>query len=475
LFTRELYDMTLTNDIANRLFNNITASGFGSDRTFTATLRAVLHKRLPTDKTLHLAMVPLANYCMTADMITESICQNDLRHTYAIYIVYPQDKQYGNQMIESVRSGIGKGKQYLDTYSLQEDLRLFYIKKMDGLFYTNSFSTIIFVDYLDIRRLHALQMMIPKYVPELFANNPLTLEETELLKSLGLRGHSEYERLIEAFARTLDMRNEIIRTRLQGFETVFEREQVTQLTREIEIYRRDYQTMLTNLRNTSNTIQSKQILLSGLQSKINDEHESELMDYFLCNKQLSVIYVEGTSLEFVVHGYADVFNEEAFDTCVNNMNSYLYKNIGSGITKEEMQKLYLSVFGENGTYKLRMCAAYRADMKNSITPIMDYAFPPESKNYLPNPHVQEYGCIGSYASRFMEYMHNNRDYVGAINQASLSARNLNFYDSTVMASFVSTLSATTVRCIEDSDGSLMTPKEAIKRMEGAEIWQKQSE
>jgi len=465
--------MTLANEIADRLFDNISAHHF-MDQTFKATLRAVLHGRLPNDESLHLALVPLANYCITPDIITERIRQNDFGHTYAIYIVYPQDKQYGDQMLEAVRSGSGKGHRYLDTYAPREDLRVFYIKMLNGLFYTNGFSAIIFLDSLDIRRYHALQMMIPKYLPQLFTDNPLTEMETALLKSLGGRGHAEYERLIEQFAQRFDLRSEMIRTRLKGFETVFERERMQQVTQTITTYQREYQIYLTNLRDKLNMIQEQQVILAGLQSQIDGiGDDSELMEYFLCNKQLSIIRVTGTELEFVVHGYADVYDEEAFETYAGNLNSDLYNQLGSGVTKKEMQSLYQAIFS-NGKYKLRLCAAYRADMKNAIKPVMDYVFPPESQTYLPNPHIQQYGCIGGYASRFVEYM-SKRDYVGAIDQAVVSARNLNFYDSAVMSAFAKNLSRTTIKCIEDADGTLMTPREAIKELTEVAVCQSPSE
>jgi len=283
------------------------------------------------------------------------------------------------QLLEMARTYFGAGKRYFDTYALQEDLRVFYIKKLNGLFYTNNSSTVIFVDSLDFRKFHALQMMIPKYWPALFADNPLTPEEAELLKSLGLRSSAEYERLIEEFTQQFDMRGEIIRTRLKGFETVFEQERAQQIQQEIETHQSEYQTILANLRNTSRIIQDKQIILAGLQCQIEETRESELMAYFLCNKNLSVIKVQGTTLEFVVHGYADVFDEEAFETYCNNTDSYLYQNVS--VSKEQLQQLYRAIFSEK-VYKLRLCGAYRADMKNNLTPVENYTFPPESHTYV---------------------------------------------------------------------------------------------
>jgi hypothetical protein len=217
------------------------------------------------------------------------------------------------------------------------------------------------------------------------------------------------------------------------------------------------------LRELSGKIQDYQYILAGLECAIKESGDSELMEYFMCNKNLSVIKVCGTSVEFVSHGYADVYDSDAFEQYVRNHNGYMYSRLDSAVTRQRMEMLYRAIFSE-GVYKLRMCAAYNADVKNGLTGLPDYSFPPESRTYLPNPHIQNHGCTGSYDARFLEYIH-RKDYIGAIEQAAVSGRNLNFYDSAAMSSFAESLSGTTVRCIEKQDGTLMTPHEAIKELE----------
>jgi len=145
----------------------------------------------------------------------------------------------------------------------------------------------------------------------------------------------------------------------------------------------------------------------------------------------------------------------------------MYSRVNPDITKPQMEKLYRAIFSD-GRYKLRFCAAYTADMKTGLRAMSHYTFPLESKSYLPNPHIQQYGSIGSYAGRFQEYMR-KRDYVGAIDQAVVSARNLNFYDSTVIGEFSKMLSYSGTKCIEKFDGTLLTPMEAITELEGGSV------
>ena len=481
MFSKELGNITLASDIADNLFHNITANSYGIDKSFAATLRALLRKRLPDGQSVRVSLVPLSYSQRNLSSVSPDTCMaafmNDIenvsiRETSRIRIVYPLNKDAGSQILGIVQATAGK---HLARYAVQKDLQLFYIKMLDGLFYIDAEcrDAIIFVDSLDIKKFHALQMMISKYLPWLFEDSPLSMEETALLKSLGSRSPIEYERLIEEFAQQLDMRSEIIRSRLSGFETVFERIQIEEASQNIARHEQAYQEYLDGIRMTLDTIRQQQILLAGLKCRISDTSgESEIMEYFLCNKNLSVMCVNGTEIEFVVHGYADIYDADAFEIYVLNHAGYLYSSIDSRISKPQMERLYRAIFSE-GIYKLRVCAAYRADMRNSIKPARDYSFPTESTTYFPNPHIQRFGCIGGYASRFQEYMH-KRDYVGAIDQAAVSARNLNFHDSTVMEQLAQELSRTAIRCIEDESGAFMTPIEAINKLEGGASCQDQS-
>jgi len=38
-----------------------------------------------------------------------------------------------------------------------------------------------------------------------------------------------------------------------------------------------------------------------------------LMEYFMCNKNLSIVQVRGTAVEFIAHGYVDVYDLDAFE------------------------------------------------------------------------------------------------------------------------------------------------------------------
>jgi len=475
LFSKGIYSTTLTSEVADKLFSNVTAIS-SLDSSFVATMRALLRKRLSQSEYVHLNCKEIQHSKNNLIFASTSDCMNIfapdaiLKSTalgHSITIVYTTQSDSGEIMLETIKANAGVGKRYMSNFTRRDDLQVFYVRKAKALFYTDKTgrNTIIFAERLELKHFHVLQMLIPKYLPSLFDNSPLSEQETLLLKSLGNKSAVEYEILIEKFAREFDIRTEIIRSKLTGFETVFEKLRADEIRKEIQSHKDDYNHYLFMIREVSNKIQESTYTLAGLESTINEHsNDSELMEYFMCNKNLSLVRVVGTIIEFVAHGYADNYDIDAFEQYVPNHKGYMYSGLHPDVSKHQMEKLYRAIFSEN-KYKLRICAGFTADIKSGLKGLRSYIFPPESQTYLHNPHIQEYGCIGTYEGRFIEYMQ-KRDYVGGIEQAIVSARNLNFYDSTVMAYFAAELSCTTISCLEKPDGTLLTPKKAISELEG---------
>ena len=482
MFNKIINSITLTSEVADRLFSNVTDMGT-PDQSFLATLRALLRTRLQQNeevrlynRTFHITIETIASMTPSRfmDLFSIETSRNVLWTGYSISIISTTNADTGAAMLDKIRANAGNGKRYMSDYTRHDDLQVFFGKRVNALFYrhTNERNIIIFVDKLELKHFHALQMMIPKYLPSLFADNPLSEKETELLKSTGNKSAGVYEMLIEDFAKHLDLRVEIIRSKLAGFETAYESTRIDELKKEISRHENDYGSYLSSLQELTEKIQNCKYTLAGLECAIKEHSgDSELMEYFMCNKNLSIVNVSGATIEFIAHGYADIYDEDAFERYVANHNGYMYSNLNSSVTKPQMELLYRAIFGSQ-KYKLRMCAAYIAGVVSGLSAKRGFLYPLESQTYLPNPHIQFHGCIGGYSARFLEYM-KKRDYVGAIDQACVSGRNLNFYDSAAISTLARELSGSKLSCIEKQDGSLLTPMEAIRELEGGAVCQDQ--
>jgi len=311
MFNKGIYGTTLASEVADRLFSNITAID-APDQSFLATLRVLLRKRLPQDERLRLVCRELhfTEYEFTTNTASQRmnmIMPDVFRHSttlgHSIYIIHTTHSDAGTKMLEFVKNNVGKNKRHLSNFNRRDDLQVFYARKVNALFYTDiaEQNTVIFTNKLELKHFHALQMLIPKYLPLLFAGNPLTEMETALLKSTGRKSAAEYEALLAEFAKSLDIRAEIIRSKLAGFETVFERMRANEIRSEINSHQSDYEHYLSLMRDVANKIQECQYSLAGIECAINRQtDDSELMEYFMCNKNLSIIQVCGTAIEVSV-------------------------------------------------------------------------------------------------------------------------------------------------------------------------------
>ena len=473
MFSKKIQDTLLTSDEADKLFPNITATNV-PDQSFLATLRALLLRRLPRDETVHLACRVLQ---LDAVNVSDAVILQYINlfiteksdyakpNKHSIFILAVSNPEAGEKMLGIIQSHIGFGKKHLINYTRCDDLRVFYARKMKALFYMDESktTTLIFLDILGMKHFHVLQMMIPRYLPLVFANSPLADAETALLKSMGNKSSDEYETWITEFTKILDLRSELIRNELTGFETVFERMRADELRKEIASFQADYKHHVAMMRSAFHEMQDRKYSLAGLECAIReDSSESELLEYFICNKHLTLLQVKDTAVSFIVHGYADVYDLDAFERYVGNHRGYMYSSMNSAVTRTQLEKLYRAIFSEY-RYKLRLCAAFSADVVNGLKALRNHTFTKESLTFLPNPHIQQFGCVGGYAGQFQEYIQRH-DYVGAIDQAVVSTRNLNFYDSAVMTSFAKTLSTTALECLERADKTLVSPLAAIKEM-----------
>lgn len=123
---------------------------------------------------------------------------------------------------------------------------------------------------------------------------------------------------------------------------------------------------------------------------------------------------------------------------------------------------------EEPVLRIKFCAAYRFDLDGNVHAqghhnFDDYKF----AEYMPNPHIDRYRCMGGY-ERTINCLLGNRDYIGALEQCIASCKSLNWGDSTVMAAFMGTMwedNGCARRCIELPDGRVVNPIEAIRWVE----------
>lgn len=476
MFKQSVSSTMLTSEAANIFFPHITGEMYGSDQTFLATVRALVAPRMPEGESIHVSF-GRSDYNAaivsetSARRMVEMICGNMYRGAGQIYIHNLANRDEANNIanMELLK------RQFCEVYAgwqYHEKISTFYQKSFKVICFINpeSKSASLFVEQLNLQKLHYLQMSILAFLPWYF-DPEKGMNETEmaLVHSLRERSSAKYESLIAELSKQYDFEAGRIRKLLQGFETKFERMECDRVRRDISRVDND----LTNLdRQYADYLRRRNdlcIRLLGLERRIEEGVESELMEYFLCNRKLVLENIDNTYMYFAVRDYLSYFDEDAAATYIKNRNGYFYRSCNSSMTKDGMEKLLTAIFVDQ-TIKVRFCAAYYFDLNGSVTAQSGHRFGPEFNGYRPNPHINDYSCMGNYKPAINTAL-KNRDYITALEQCVASAKSLNFHDGTVMGAFTEQFTAnggSSYKAIELPDGSIVSPREAIKWIEAQE-------
>lgn len=483
MFKTAITTNDLVNDTANSFFRNIYGDPYNNDISFVSTLRALVAPRMSEDDQLSVrfqrtsysasAIGEIATTSMVRS-ICEYFCADDVGSIYIHSFENPaQDSNYA--CLELMKSTFCKT--YHGWHRL-EKVTEFYKKQFLTMCFINpeKKSVAIFIDSMDMRKMHYLQCSIFAFLPWYFDPKKGVSEiEMELINSLREKTSGKYEDVIARIASQYDFRTARIRQLLSGFETNFERIECDKIRDQLDMVRNNIESLNNQIGVLLYTKNDLDIKLLGLETKIsNSSEDSEIMEYFLCNDRLVLMSVTDTSMLFGVKTYIEYFNEDMVESVLRNKNSYIYAPDGRScnryIPAESMEKLIKAIFIDQ-TLRIRVCAAYKFDLNGSVSARQHFNFDHNFHDCMPNPHIDGYRCLGNYQKTINELLA-KRDYITAIEQCVASAKSLNFGDSPVMNLFFRAIYKLDCnynnKCIELPDGKVVDPNGAIAWIEEQE-------
>ena len=482
MFTREIRRTTLTSETANEIFPNITGGTYKNDVSFVATLRAILDPRIEADDSVNVVFtnssysfdtIKTSSKSAVFEAILESaIDPRDNKNQILIHSLVNGSDEDNSATIQYIRENIES--QY-EGYRRLEDLSLFVKKLVEADFYINENlqNTIIIANQLEVKKVHMIQSLIPRLVPWYFKETPeLSDAERALLISLTKTSAIEYQELIEEFSKRYDFRSLQIKKQLHGFESVFEKRQLREIERAISDIEQNLLSLESRYSEHLKRRDEKMMMRLGLVQKIEETNDSEIMEYFLCNKTLHLVNVTDTRLEFISEAYLDNYDPEMFDRIVSNERSVFYRNdrgdrYNDKFSDEDIKLLLSAIWGDEASLKIKVCAAYKVDLGEKWAEgISGYHFPTSFENHLPNQHIQRHSCLGNNGMYIQKCLGDN-DYILAIEQCVASARNFNMADGVVAEEFMQNLFAPSAKkIIELPDGTSCTPIRALEWLKG---------
>ena len=112
---------------------------------------------------------------------------------------------------------------------------------------------------------------------------------------------------------------------LGGFETAAKRQHLNNVDRELNNIENSIDRNVNQYRDFIRQREAKMLEKAGLMAQINSGcKESEISDYFVCNKHLDPVRVNSTQLEFIVKCYLENFDVEMYDRISSNFDGYMY-------------------------------------------------------------------------------------------------------------------------------------------------------
>lgn len=475
MFRETIRQTPFTGGVAENYFSHIPSQAYNRDISFVSTLRALVHPRMGEGEYIN---VSFAQSSYSSDTFRSN------RPSRVIHAMYDNDYYgHGDFVVHNVACDADSVETNFKT--LAENFCEIYpsfvrIEKVTD-FFRNQFNAlcfvapekkqvVLFVERLDTRRMHYIQCGIFAYLPWYFdPSKGVTADEMELIKSLREKSPNKYINCLEKAAEKYDFRTMHIKEALKGFETRFERMEVLKVQSEIERKLRDIRALEDQITNYFRDKRELDIRLLGLETSIaNASEDSEIMEYFLCNKKLHLDRVNDNGMVFSVDDYLQYFDEDMAKTMIDNPRGYVYFYDGRAcnnyIKAEDMKRLMYAIFIDQ-TLRIKFCAAYEFYFGEYVHPLTDFAYGSEMRNCMPNPHIDRYRCIGNYERTINQCIRKN-NYIGALEQAVASCKSLNFGDSTVMKEFMRRMYGLDGYnhnvCVELPDGKVVTPKEAAE-------------
>jgi len=482
MFRECITSTALTGQTPDTAFEHIIGGGYRGDMSFLATARAFLDSRMDKDKDkVRIVFVGVSTDTPT----THSQFMSAIEPNRLVIASLSGSRETSERAMANVDAEfIAKYPGFVEA----PKIRAFYERSFASRCFVNRESqiSVVFVDHIDTRTLHFLECSILIMLPWYFERNPKLSEDERALVDCLMNKEataSDYNRIIDKIAERYDFRTSAIKTMLSGFETKYKRIQLDKAREEMRIHDDNINSYLDAIRNETRVREDAYIRVLGLEEAVRrQDGKSELVDFMLAHKNVELVEVNDRSFKIIVKTRFTPLDasKEQVENHIKRKDSYIYRYDGrsygdvSEIDPEDMAKLIKAVFVDE-TVGVNLCAAYNINLTDTSTgriPQADYPFSSAYADYMPNPHINRYRCMGTEQSSRLGDCIARGNYLGAVMICITATGTITPTDYAVMSEFMEHLYGIkrwNTHAFVLPDGRVCNPKEAIawlKEQEG---------
>lgn len=309
-----------------------------------------------------------------------------------------------------------------------------FFKSVDTVCFINTklkFSVVVY-DGRMIGYQRCILQGIPAYLPWYFKDNPVNEDEMKLLKSLGNNTSDKFFEAIYAIADKMNISGEYLAIAMADFETEYMKQKQNSSERKIRQLQDKIDELMSKLSEYSKGIREEQWNLIGCK-QAQKGISSQGLDYLRRSNDIRLDRVSDDQAYIWCKGYLECYDEQMVEEFIDNEYSIIYEH--SNFSPEVTRRLFTKIFIDKEV-KIKVCASYGVSLNEMrVYGYMNRTNPIYLQDYLQNPHIYYYACLGDY-SRMMYQSLSDGDLVGTFELCLMSTRSLNFADTTVMEKFL---------------------------------------
>lgn len=463
-------------EIADELFPKIRVGNSYADDSFVGTARAILAPRIPADFDREVIVDFMdRSTCIQLDADDIFGGFDEGREYFRLVAVSSEfDDVAFAQLAESVEAR---------KPSFQQDMK---VKAFFGQFSpkiniasyidAQNHHTVVVASGVNIRTYHAIQTALPRFFPWFFAESKVNADERALLLSLCNRSpHTQtvhgtdgtdtvkpgYIELMQACEKFYDFKTAKIMKMIPTFIANSEQVQIDNVIADMRRLDDQYESYESMLRDINTQRHDLEVRLAGLNVMRGHGDDGGLTEWFKSVDQVELTDARDGRLNFEVYTNLEWWDDDLAVEYVRNRESEMYSRT-AGMKKDSWEILMRAIFVDR-TMHIRTCAAYSMRIGDTIAGMSGHTFTRDSDTRIPNSHIQYHGCTGAYRSMFRDAMKRG-EYVLGMETAVTSAKSMNFSDIS-FGEFIRDMGDNKdKRYIEDNDGNLYTPGDAVKQI-----------
>lgn len=363
-------------------------------------------------------------------------------------------------------------------FEIKDTVGLFLSKKCDtkGICVYHPTKNIggFFVNSQDFRIYHMVISFISLALPGLFAEKPLTDEDKEVIKALSKTSKDAFIMRIQESVKPYIA--EFRRMMLTNLIKAMHEMKIAKAKQDVDRCRRDVEDAERVVVEAIRNLKGKIVIFEGMKATESyDQPEEDLVEYLTNNKQVRNLNISGNVLSFTVSTLLNNYNSDAWDIFkdrghiydgrYNTNGQHNFTMLDVFKTKENRKILLDNIFSESPEFAVKMAGNYSLDLEAcwmNTQRRFDYlAADPVYKDYMPNPHLKFFECLGGYKTQVSKAL-KDRNFISAIEMCIASAGSVDLDETEqTFRPFIGFLLSSKDKVLRRRDGVDMTPEEAL--------------